>query len=469
MSATATLAPTLYDDWRIRRDRLAGLPTREGDRHRAELRLLEFLLEHYRGSPDAEKPARFPARTEVFVNRRAIIVHNHLGKGYLSDTHTRQQAEQRVRAVLGRMTASESTQVADRPVFDPTAPPSYDENVEAIRGRLCEGDVDARLLAIVELGQFGSLDDIGLISDLLALPPQADEDPFERHVLLIAMKRIVRRLAGKDAYERLWSGASGDTAEVYELVPSQLVWDVRTKLPPVYEPLLLSFYIEPWRAGEWIVIGDAWGSELSVNATGAVYSFDPFAEKAPQFVNSSVRQLAHFIKEHKEFIHPLRQPAEVERFRERLEAIDATAFSEAENWWEEVVERMLIQAVAAMTKLLPKVYEPLLLTFFAEPRQQDGWNVIGNDCAAEFRVDSAGVVFLFDSSGEKPMRFVNSSVKQLASFIEAHREYVHPMRVKLNQQSEIKFLRYRLEAIDANAFSDDENWWSLVIERTMLS
>lgn len=82
-------------------------------------------------------------------------------------------------------------QDAERPLFDPSAPPTCDETLEAIRGRLCEGNVNARLLAIVELGQFGTLDDIGLICDLLALPRQADEDPFEHHVLLTAMKKIV--------------------------------------------------------------------------------------------------------------------------------------------------------------------------------------------------------------------------------------------------------------------------------------
>jgi hypothetical protein len=54
-----------------------------------------------------------------------------------------------------------------------------------------------RLVAIIELGRFGTLDDISLISDLLALPPQNDEDPFERHVLLTAMKNIIRRLTSE--------------------------------------------------------------------------------------------------------------------------------------------------------------------------------------------------------------------------------------------------------------------------------
>ena len=340
MSAAATQTPTLYEDWLVRRDRLAGLPMREGDRHRSELRLLEFLLEHYRSSPIAARPARFSARTEVYVDRRAIVVHNHLGKGYLSDVHTRQQAEQRVRGVLSRMAAGESTQGADRPEFDPSAPPSYDETLESIRGRLCEGDADGRLSAIVELGQFGTLDDVGLISDLLALPRQADEDPFERHVLLIVLKRLVRRLTGQEFSGQMLNAAAPDLPEVYEPPSDTFVTAIKAELPAVYEPLLLSFYVEPWRADDWIVIGDDWGTEFRVDAAGAIYSFDPFGEKPTRFVNSSVQQLARFINAHREFIHPLRQPSEVKRFRDRLESIDSKAMSNTENWWAVVIERM---------------------------------------------------------------------------------------------------------------------------------
>ena len=279
MSAAAAQTPTLYEDWQVRRDRLAGLPMREGDRHRSELRLLEFLLEHYRGAPIAARPARFSARAELYVDRRAIVVHNHLGNGYLTDMHTRQQAEQRVRAVLDRMAASEGTQIADRPEFDPSAPPTYDERREGIRGRLCEGDADARLLAIVELGLAGTLDDIGLVSDLLAMPRQRDEDPFERHVLLIALKRIVRRLTGKEPLEQSLNAAAPDLSEVYEPPSDELVKAVRAVLPRIYEPLLLSFYIEPFRAENWTVIGDDWGNELRADSVGHVYSLDPFGEK----------------------------------------------------------------------------------------------------------------------------------------------------------------------------------------------
>ncbi len=62
----------------------------------------------------------------------------------------------------------------------------------AITARLALADTDPvlRLAAVNILAQVGTLDDIGLISDLLSLKPQPDEDPFERPALVEAMRAI---------------------------------------------------------------------------------------------------------------------------------------------------------------------------------------------------------------------------------------------------------------------------------------
>jgi len=198
MTASST-APTLYQDWQARKDRLTGLSRKPGDFREAELRLLTFLLRYYRGVAEAEKLARFPAQSQVFIDRRAIIVHAHLGQGYLPEIRSPDQAAQHVRKLVERMSSRVSSYDAGAtgPLFDPTLPPPFSASLEAIRGSLCDSSADVRLVAIVDLGEFGTLDDVSLISDLLALPQQADEDPFERHVLITAMKKIVARHAGK--------------------------------------------------------------------------------------------------------------------------------------------------------------------------------------------------------------------------------------------------------------------------------
>ena len=248
-----------------------------------------------------------------------------------------------MRAVLDRMTLLVHEQPPDRPLFDPAAPPAFSVELEHIRGRLCERDADVRLVSIVALGRCGTLDDIGLLSDLLALPPQPDEDPYECHVLVTAMKKIVRRLTGVKDTEVPLTKMCADLPEVYEPVPS----DVTAGLPKIYEPLLLTFYAEPQREGDWIVIGNDWGTELRVDGAGAVYSLDSDGEKPTRFVNSSVWQLARSIKMHRAFaVEPFSTTSDhtsaIKAFRDQLANIDPAAFSSAENWWAAVVERMTI-------------------------------------------------------------------------------------------------------------------------------
>jgi hypothetical protein len=68
-----------------------------------------------------------------------------------------------------------------------------EEAAERMRAMLADDDGLVRLEASAFLGRIGMLDDIGLLSDLLALPPMTDEDPRERKGLLLAMRRISHR------------------------------------------------------------------------------------------------------------------------------------------------------------------------------------------------------------------------------------------------------------------------------------
>jgi len=65
-----------------------------------------------------------------------------------------------------------------------------EEAAERMRAMLADDDALVRLEAMAFLGRIGTLDDIGLLSDLLALPSMADEDSRERKGLLLAMRRI---------------------------------------------------------------------------------------------------------------------------------------------------------------------------------------------------------------------------------------------------------------------------------------
>ena len=183
---------TLYDDWQTRRRRLAETAGGEADRRAVELRLLDYLLRRYQGSPEAARPARFPLPTGVFVNHRAIVVHHHLGRGVIATVTNQQEAQARVQAIVQRMQTLPATgATADREqAVASWAVPPEDDPLETARMNLCDADPAVRIRAALELGKSGSLDDIGLLSDLLSLPIGPDEHPREREALLYAMQRL---------------------------------------------------------------------------------------------------------------------------------------------------------------------------------------------------------------------------------------------------------------------------------------
>ncbi len=232
--------PTLYEDWVARRRQLAEAPQPLGQHREVMLRILEFLITRYRDSPLAERPARFPLQANLMVNERAIVVHHHLKPIEGGRVKSPQEAQQRMAALVKRITsygpegdfdeAEEGTDKAEESVFaEPTwmpevrsdlnravrhwrewleqgeiepawdalrpllrCPPLHPMIADRIRPELAHPNPAVRLRAIRTLGRIGGLDDFGLLSDLLALPPQDDEHPQERTVLVQAIRRIPR-------------------------------------------------------------------------------------------------------------------------------------------------------------------------------------------------------------------------------------------------------------------------------------
>jgi hypothetical protein len=69
-----------------------------------------------------------------------------------------------------------------------------DKVAERLRRELiCAESAKVRILAAHALGRLGTLDDIGLLSDLLGLPRWEREEPRERPALLRAMRRLGRQ------------------------------------------------------------------------------------------------------------------------------------------------------------------------------------------------------------------------------------------------------------------------------------
>ena len=72
-------------------------------------------------------------------------------------------------------------------------PQNQSRAAELIRDRLADANAPVRIAASRMIATLGDLDDIGLLSDLLALPLSDDEGPHERDVITAAMSAIAER------------------------------------------------------------------------------------------------------------------------------------------------------------------------------------------------------------------------------------------------------------------------------------
>jgi len=116
---TPDLAPTLFEDWRRRRERLETAPALFGQAYLdIQKHVLDYLLKRYDGAPEALRPARFPMPKETYFNHRAMVVHYHLGKaqgGRVHDAHDAHDAEDRASRILKRIAAKDPQASAGPP------------------------------------------------------------------------------------------------------------------------------------------------------------------------------------------------------------------------------------------------------------------------------------------------------------------------------------------------------------------
>ena len=113
--------------------------------------------------------------------------------------------------------------------------------------------------------------------------------------------------------------------------------------------------------------------------------------------------------------------------------------------------------------MIPDDYEPLLLTFH-DVRLVDGASVIGDDAGGQLELDGDRIISR-DPTGQLPTRFVNSSLQQLQSCINAHRVYADTVRDDDGGAAAAVFAD-AIRRIDAECSAHPENWWAVVVEQT---
>jgi len=97
---------TLLDDWRLRLERLTSqsVPTWQEYRD-VQVRVLNYLIKRYANAPEGAQAARYPLSSEMVMDRRAILVHEHFAVGRVSAIKCEAEARERASGFLRRVKA----------------------------------------------------------------------------------------------------------------------------------------------------------------------------------------------------------------------------------------------------------------------------------------------------------------------------------------------------------------------------
>jgi hypothetical protein len=120
------------------------------------------------------------------------------------------------------------------------------------------------------------------------------------------------------------------------------------KLPPRFEPLLLTFHDAPrWLDDDCAVLGSDERTELRVEAdSGRVLSVDPYGEVPTRLVNSTIEQLVRCIDAYRDYASAVLGAPDEPTARgvaaglsQTLADIDPAAVADPEAWWALIVEQ----------------------------------------------------------------------------------------------------------------------------------
>lgn len=95
---------------------------------------------------------------------------------------------------------------------------------------------------------------------------------------------------------------------------------------------------------------------------------------------------------------------------------------------------------------------------------------IGNDYGTNICINKQNQIVSVDPEDEYPTRFVNKNLKSLLQFIRIYLSYESKF-VDVNDDEINKILeeiKREFEEIDIEALSNEENWWSVILEQVEL-
>lgn len=95
--------------------------------------------------------------------------------------------------------------------------------------------------------------------------------------------------------------------------------------------------------------------------------------------------------------------------------------------------------------------------------------IIGDDFGTKICVQlSNNKVYSIDEEGDLPMRFINSSIENLMLFIMVYEQH-HEEIIEADDDEIVEIIgeiKSKLNELDSQALSFEENWWAVILEQT---
>jgi len=198
----------LYQDWQQRYDALAAQAPDQGSYGQVFMDVLKYLLNRYRDDPAAQRPAFTPGgRASVTLRTRSILVMERLYPASEGRSRQPEWAQARAARFAKRMKelgVHEATgtpgagnpsewdsSARGEPLIEMEGAKPRDEYWRSVLEVLASADGERRLAGLRTLVHRGTLNEVGLLLDLLALPQQADEHPEERAHIAEALDAVI--------------------------------------------------------------------------------------------------------------------------------------------------------------------------------------------------------------------------------------------------------------------------------------
>lgn len=96
----------------------------------------------------------------------------------------------------------------------------------------------------------------------------------------------------------------------------------------------------------------------------------------------------------------------------------------------------------------------------------DNYIVIGDDYGTKICINIDGKILSVDEKEEYSPRYINKDLKSFLECIYAYKELIVDCD-KEDVEGNLEAIQERFELIDTSALSDDDNWWSIILEQLL--